>query len=92
MTIDHLRGRKTSTKERWRVATYNEIREWVLKEYGIKLHTGGCHIAHCKELAGIELRKNTWNRRGQARVMPCPPNHREAIFAAFRHFNMLPSV
>ena len=72
------------------MATYNEIREWVLKEYGIKLHTGGCHIAHCKELAGIELRKNTWNRRGQARVMPCPPNHREAIFAAFRHFNMLP--
>ena len=71
------------------MATYREIREWVLKKYGLELHSGGCHIAHCKELAGLPLRRNTWNRQSSERKVPCPEHHREAIFAAFRYFGML---
>ena len=71
------------------LATYEEIRKWVLKEYGLKLHSGGCHIAHCKELAGISRRCNTWNRQGNERKHPCPEHLREPIFEAFRHFGML---
>ena len=34
-------------------ATYQEIRKWVLQNYGFEPKT--CWIAHCKELNGLPL-------------------------------------
>ena len=65
-----------------KMPTYKKIRKWVLKELGLKLHSGGCHIAHCKEIAKLIPRNP--NRKHL-----CPEHHREAIFAAFRHFGMI---
>ena len=70
-------------------ATYKEIQRWIQEheDFGWKPKT--CWIAHCKELAGIEV-KSAPNRQGAVRAVPCPEDKRPAIFAAFRHFDMLP--
>ena len=65
---------------------YEQIQSWVKKRYGWMPKT--CWIAHCKELAGLPVR-HAHNRVGDKRAVPCPANKQEAIFAAFRHFNML---
>ena len=66
---------------------YKKIQHWILLNFGWMPKT--CWIAHCKELAGIELRRKAWNRQGDERINPCPPEKRKAIFAAFKHFGMM---
>jgi hypothetical protein len=66
--------------------TYAEIIQYVRETYGFVPQT--CWIAHVKEQHGLPLR-DAPNRRG-ARQKPCPPNKREAITAALRHFGTLP--
>lgn len=66
---------------------YSEIQNWVRSHYGWVPKS--CWIAHCKELAGLPVRR-AWNRRGDQRMVPCPAEKRAAIFAAFHHFGMLP--
>ena len=68
-------------------STYREIQDWVKKTYGWQPKT--CWIAHCKALKGLPVR-TAWNRQGRARVEPCPPDKRRAIFKAFEHFGMKP--
>ncbi len=68
------------------MATYRQLAEWVRSRYGWTPKT--CWIAHCKELKDLPVRR-AWNRRGNQRMVPCPPERREAIFAAFRHFGMI---
>ncbi len=68
------------------MAKYIEIENWVRGSYGWTPKT--CWIAHCKELAGLPVRR-AHNRQGGSRVVPCPENKQDAIFAAFRHFNMI---
>jgi len=67
------------------MGTYTEIINWIKShpDYGWVAKT--CWIAHCKELAGLLAH----NRRGNHRIVPCPPEKREAIFAAFRYFLMI---
>jgi len=65
-------------------ATYKEIQQWVKQHFGFVPQT--CWIAHCKELIGLPLREAP-NRQG-ASVEPCPPEKREAIERAFRHFQI----
>ncbi|MYH37814.1 MAG: hypothetical protein F4160_13575 [Rhodospirillaceae bacterium] len=66
------------------VATYENVQRWVREHYGWTPET--CWIAHCKELAGLPVRRAP-NRRGDVRVRPCPVKGRPAIFAALRHFS-----
>jgi len=67
-------------------ATYQEIRKWVLQNYGFEPKTGW--IAHCKELNGLPL-GSAPDREGEDRVEPCPPNKQPAITKAFQHFGLL---
>lgn len=68
------------------MATYRQIQNWVKAEYGFCPKT--CWIAHCKELAGLEVQPAP-NRTGKQRAVPCPVAKREPIMAAFRHFGMV---
>lgn len=68
------------------MASYEEIQEWVKRQFGFTPET--CWIAHCKEIYGLPLR-NAPNRQGRNRVKPCPPEKRPAIKKAFEHFRML---
>ena len=67
------------------MATYKQISHWVRKHY--EWTPKSCWIAHCKELAGLPVRRAP-NRHEDERAVPCPADRRDAIFAAFRHFNM----
>lgn len=68
------------------MATYSQIQDWVKQRYGRVPKT--CWIAHCKELAGLPVRRAP-NRQTGDRMVPCEnKGMREAIFAAFRHFGM----
>ena len=69
------------------MATYSQIRQWVKDNHGWSVQHD-CWIAHCKDLAGLKPRR-AWNRADDRRVVPCPPEKRDAIFEAFRHFGML---
>jgi len=69
------------------MATYAEIQAYVQKHHGFVPKT--CWIAHVKELNGLPTRR-AWNRTGPERVAPCPPDKRQAIEEALRHFGMMP--
>jgi hypothetical protein len=58
------------------VATYAQVQNLVKRIYGFKPKP--CWIAHIKELNGIAVRR-AWNRRGEARLVPCPPEKRRVI-------------
>jgi hypothetical protein len=68
------------------MATYSQIQHWVKEQHGWQPKT--CWIAHCKEFHGLP-RRVAPNRQGSYRVVPCPPQKRPAIEAAFRHFKMI---
>jgi hypothetical protein len=68
------------------MATYKQITCWIKSNYGWTSKT--CWIAHCKELVGLPVVRAP-NRRGVERVVPCPTEKRDAIFAAFKHFQMI---
>lgn len=68
------------------MATIKEIQAFVKENYGFKPKS--CWIAHVKELCGIEVRR-AWNRQGEERLNPCPPEKRQAIEEALRHFEMI---
>ena len=65
---------------------YSQIQAWVKSKYGWEPKT--CWIAHCKELAGLPVRR-AWNRGEVGRLVPCPADKQAAIFEAFRNFNMI---
>ena len=69
-------------------ATYREIRDWVLQEYGLK--AASWHVTQVKRKHGIVT------QGGQSRPLPegveprqVPPEMETAIEAALRHFHML---
>ena len=68
------------------MATIEEIQAFVKENSGFKPKS--CWIAHVKELCGIEVRR-AWNRQGEERLNPCPPEKRQAIEEALRHFEMI---
>ena len=69
------------------MATYAQIKRWVKDTYGWSIQHD-CWIAHCKDLIGLSPRR-AWNRVDNSRAVQCPPDKREGIIAAFRHFGML---
>jgi len=66
------------------MATEQEIRNWVLREHGLKVEIAW--IADCKQECGIPVEGGPEG----APLSPCPPEKRPAIKQAFRHFGMLP--
>ncbi len=68
--------------------TYDEIRRWIKK----CLHIVGvknCHIAHVKADHGLTSRQAPNRISPTIRVVPCPPDKRSVIEAAFRHFGLI---
>jgi hypothetical protein len=69
------------------MATSAEIQKFVRRHDGFIPTTGW--IAHVKEVHGIPtLREANRVRRGRA-IEPCPPEKREAIEEALRHFGVI---
>jgi len=67
--------------------TYSEIQKFVQRRHGFVPKTAW--IAHVKILRNIPTR-GAANRAGRGRrVVPCPPEKREAIEEALRHFGLI---
>lgn len=69
-------------------ATYQEIKDYVLKEYGFKVPT--LYISQVKRQCGIIERENyNHSRKENPHVPQCPKDKEAAIRAALEHFGML---
>ena len=64
--------------------TYENIREYVKKTRGLTVST--LNIAQMKAECGLEKQAD---RSGDKKQPNCPPEKREAILDAFRHFGMI---
>ena len=69
-------------------ATYQEIKDYVLKEYGCKVSS--LNIAQVKRQCGIIERENyNHSRKENPHIPQCPKDKEAAIRAALSHFGML---
>ncbi|VGV92884.1 23S rRNA (uracil-5-)-methyltransferase RumA [Streptococcus pyogenes] len=69
-------------------ATYEQIKEYVLKKFGFKV--SALYIAQIKKKCGIELRENYNKSKKEKKVIPqCIPEKEDAIMDALRHFKMI---
>jgi hypothetical protein len=68
------------------MATYRQIQDWVRASHGFMPKP--CWIAHCKELEGLPVKVSHRRHSAGFRQVPCPPEKRNAIRAAFEHFGM----
>lgn len=64
--------------------TYANIRDYVQKTHGMKVST--LYVAQMKAECGLETQAD---RSGDKKQPKCPPEKREAILDAFRHFGMI---
>ena len=69
------------------MATDGEIQRFVQGHHGFIPKAGW--IAHVKEVHGIPTLRGANRARRDRKVEPCPPEKREAIEEAFRHFGMM---
>ena len=69
-------------------ATYQEIKDYVLKEFGLKV--SNLYISQIKRKCGIEVGENyNLPKSENARVPQCPKEKEEAIKAALKYFAMI---
>ena len=69
-------------------ATYQEIKDYVLKEFGLKVST--LYISQVKRKCGIEVGENyNLPKSENARVPQCPKEKEDAIKAALKYFAMI---
>ena len=69
-------------------ATYQEIKDYVLKEFGLKVSS--LYISQIKRKCGIEVGENyNLPKSENARVPQCPKEKEEAIKAALKYFAMI---
>ena len=68
-------------------ATYSEIKDWILNQYGLKVSS--LYVAQIKNKCGIKGYEAYNHGKGEHHVPNCPPEKEDAIRAAFRHFNMI---
>ena len=68
-------------------ATYTEIKEWIMSEYGLMVSS--LYVAQIKNKCGIEKRLNYNVGDNKSRVPKCPQEKEKVIMAAFKHFNMI---
>lgn len=64
--------------------TYVNIRDYVQKTHGMKVST--LYVAQMKAECGLETQAD---RSGDKKQPKCPPEKREAILDAFRHFGLI---
>lgn len=81
MQVSELTSRISTT------ATYQKIKNFVLKHYKLKVST--LNIAQVKEKYGIIEREN-YNKGSKNHKVPnCTVEKENAIVKAFEHFNMI---
>ena len=69
-------------------ATYEEIKKYVLDQYGMKVPS--LYIAQVKQKCGLEMGKNYNLPKGEnQKKQQCPPEKEKAIMDALRHFHMI---
>ena len=69
-------------------ATYQEIKDYVLKEFGLKV--SNLYISQVKRKCGIEVGENyNLPKSENARVLQCPKEKEDAIKAALKYFAMI---
>ena len=69
-------------------ATYQEIKEYVLKEYGLKV--SNLYISQIKRKCGIEIGENYNLPKSEDSKQPqCPEEKEKAIKDALEHFGMI---
>lgn len=64
--------------------TYANIRDYVQKTHGMKVSS--LYVAQMKAECGLETQAD---RSGDKKQPKCPPEKREAILDAFRHFGLI---
>jgi hypothetical protein len=69
------------------MATDAEIQKFVQRHHGFIPKTGW--IAHVKAVHGIPTLRGAHRARRNRDIEPCPPEKREAIEAALRHFGVI---
>ena len=68
--------------------TYKQIQEYVLKNHGLKVSS--LYIANLKDELGLDKQFSYEKAEMSAEKRPkCPPEKREAILDAFRHFGLI---
>ena len=69
-------------------ATYQEIKDYVLKEFGLKVSS--LYISQVKRKCGIEVGENyNLPKSENPRVPQCPKEKEDAIKAALKYFAMI---
>ena len=83
LDLDELEATSAETK-----ATYQEIKDYVLKEFGLKVSS--LYISQVKRKCGIEVGENyNLPKSENARVPQCPKEKEDAIKAALKYFAMI---
>ena len=69
-------------------ATYEEIKDYILEKYGIKVSS--LYIAQVKQKYGI-IERNCYNkaRDNEKKIPQCPPEKELLIEDALRYFKMI---
>ena len=69
-------------------ATYQEIKDYVMKEFGLKVST--LYISQVKRKCGLDVGKNyNVSRKDEHNVPKCPEDKERAIRAALNYFGMI---
>ena len=83
LDLDELNATSAELK-----ATYQEIKDYVLKEFGLKV--SNLYISQVKRKCGIEVGENyNLPKSENARVPQCPKEKEEAIKAALKYYAMI---
>ena len=83
LNLDELDATSAETK-----ATYQEIKDYVLKEFGLKVSS--LYISQVKRKCGIEVGENyNLPKTENPKVLQCPKEKEDAIKAALKYFAMI---
>ena len=83
LALDELDATSAETK-----ATYQEIKDYVLKEFGLKV--SNLYISQIKRKCGIEVGENyNLPKTENPKVPQCPKEKEDAIKAALKYFAMI---
>ena len=83
LDLDELDATSAETK-----AAYQEIKDYVLKEFGLKV--SNLYISQVKRKCGIEMGENyNLPKSENARVTQCPKEKEDAIKAALKYYAMI---
>ena len=83
LDLDELDATSAETK-----ATYQEIKDYVLKEFGLKV--SNLYISQIKRKCGIEVGENyNLSKTENPKVPQCPKEKEDAIKAARKYFAMI---